>query len=55
MFKLLILDISHEGMQFVAKHSKFRVDINVNLFGKYNVSNCLAALSAAVFGLGIDS
>lgn len=49
------IDIAYnpEGMRFVAQHSKFRVDVSVNLIGKYNVSNCLAALSATVFGLGI--
>jgi UDP-N-acetylmuramoyl-L-alanyl-D-glutamate--2,6-diaminopimelate ligase len=43
-----------EGMQFVAKHPKFRVSIKMNLVGRYNVSNCLAALSASVLGLGIE-
>jgi len=42
------------GMEFVAKHSKLRVSIKVCLVGRYNVSNCLAALCATVFGLGID-
>ncbi len=40
-------------MRFTAKNHKLRVDIKVNLVGHYNVSNCLAALSATVFGLGI--
>lgn len=31
----------------------FRVDVSA-LVGAYNVSNCLAALTAAVYGLGID-
>ena len=50
------LDIHYTpaGMEFFAKHDKFRVTTKVNLVGEYNVSNCLAALSAAVFGLGID-
>ena len=42
------------GMEFSAKHNKLRVTIKVNLVGEYNVSNCLAALSATVIGLGID-
>lgn len=42
------------GMQFTARHSTFRVDVSVNLVGRYNVSNCLAAMSACVFGLGIE-
>ena len=41
------------GMQFEARYSKLRVTIEVNLVGRYNVSNCLAALAATVFGLGI--
>jgi len=45
---------SPQGMRFVAEHQKLRVGIKVNLFGQYNVSNCLAALSATVFGLGIE-
>jgi UDP-N-acetylmuramoyl-L-alanyl-D-glutamate--2,6-diaminopimelate ligase len=42
-----------EGMHFVAKNSKLRVSIKVHLVGQYNISNCLAALSATVFGLGV--
>jgi len=45
---------SPQGMRFVAEHPKLRVDIKVNLIGRYNVSNCLAALSATMLGLGID-
>ncbi len=41
------------GMHFNAKSKGFRVAINVNLLGQYNISNCLAALSAAVYGLDI--
>jgi UDP-N-acetylmuramoyl-L-alanyl-D-glutamate--2,6-diaminopimelate ligase len=42
------------GMQFEAKSQELRVSIMANLVGQYNVSNCLAALSATVFGLGVD-
>jgi UDP-N-acetylmuramoyl-L-alanyl-D-glutamate--2,6-diaminopimelate ligase len=45
---------SPRGMQFVAKHSKFRVSINTGLLGRFNISNCLAALCATVIGLGLD-
>jgi UDP-N-acetylmuramoyl-L-alanyl-D-glutamate--2,6-diaminopimelate ligase len=50
------VDIEYKpgGMKFEVKHSTFRVGIKVNLVGQYNVSNCLAALSATVFGLGIE-
>ena len=48
-------DISYtlDDMQFIAKARELRVSIRVNLVGEYNVSNCLAALGATVFGLGI--
>jgi UDP-N-acetylmuramoyl-L-alanyl-D-glutamate--2,6-diaminopimelate ligase len=42
------------GMRFVAKHSDFRVGVQVSLVGRYNVSNCLSAMSATVFGLGVE-
>jgi UDP-N-acetylmuramoyl-L-alanyl-D-glutamate--2,6-diaminopimelate ligase len=48
------LGYSPEGMHFDAKNSKLRVGTMVHLVGRYNVSNCLAALSATVYGLGID-
>ena len=48
------LTYTPQGMQFDAQYPKFRVSIKVNLVGRYNVSNCLAALGASVFGLGID-
>ena len=40
-------------MQFIIKTHEFRVSIKANLVGQYNVSNCLAAFGATVFGLGI--
>ena len=50
------LNIEHTlaGIRFTAEHPAFRVDISANLLGEYNVSNCLAALTATVLGLGID-
>jgi UDP-N-acetylmuramoyl-L-alanyl-D-glutamate--2,6-diaminopimelate ligase len=45
---------SPQGMEFIAEINKLRVTIKVNLLGKYNISNCLAALSVTVVGLGID-
>ena len=45
---------SPKGMRFVAKSSKLRVGVKVNLIGRYNVSNCLAALCSTVIGLGIE-
>ncbi len=43
-----------DGLRFVVTSSDFRVAINSKLVGAYNVSNCLAALTATVVGLGID-
>ncbi|HSQ40331.1 MAG TPA: UDP-N-acetylmuramoyl-L-alanyl-D-glutamate--2,6-diaminopimelate ligase, partial [Anaerolineales bacterium] len=42
------------GINFVAASKDFRVDVTSKLVGAYNVSNCLAALTAAIYGLGID-
>ena len=42
------------GIQFIAVGNKDRIAIKSNLVGAYNVSNCLAALSVAVIGLGIS-
>lgn len=42
------------GIHFRAVSKDFRVDVSSSLVGAYNVSNCLAALTAAVYGLGID-
>ncbi len=45
---------SPSGIRFEAVGADFRVPVNSPLVGAYNVSNCLAALTAAVRGLGID-
>ncbi len=41
------------GIQFKVIINDFRVDISSKLLGKYNISNCLAALAVTVVGLGI--
>lgn len=46
---------SPSGIQFTAVTKDFRVGISSRLVGAYNISNCLAALTAAVYGLGINS
>lgn len=43
-----------DGMQFAAKYHGFRVDMMVNLVGRYNVSNCLAAFCATILGLEVE-
>ncbi len=42
------------GLRFDVVGQGFRVPVRSNLVGGYNVSNCLAAFSAAVAGLGIE-
>jgi len=44
---------SPSGIEFIAQSKDWRVGINNKLAGAYNVSNCLAALTVAVYGLGI--
>ncbi|MEZ0394984.1 MAG: UDP-N-acetylmuramoyl-L-alanyl-D-glutamate--2,6-diaminopimelate ligase [Anaerolineales bacterium] len=43
-----------DGIRFEAVGPGFRVPVVSPLVGAYNVSNCLAALTAAVHGLGVD-
>lgn len=49
-------DIHHQadGLHFTAHGPGFSVPVYSHLMGLFNVSNCLAALSATVVGLGID-
>ncbi len=42
------------GLRFDVVAKELRVSVTSQLVGAYNVSNCLAAFSAAVAGLGID-
>ena len=46
---------SPNGTDFVVEVNKAIVSIHTNLPGGFNVSNCLAAFTAAVEGLGIDA
>ncbi|MEW5941430.1 MAG: UDP-N-acetylmuramoyl-L-alanyl-D-glutamate--2,6-diaminopimelate ligase, partial [Chloroflexota bacterium] len=45
---------SQSGIDFFADSRDFHVKVTSDLVGAYNVSNCLAAIAAAVYGLGID-
>ena len=45
---------SPSGIHFTAQSRNFRVPVTSRLVGAYNVSNCLAALTAAVYGLKIS-
>jgi UDP-N-acetylmuramoyl-L-alanyl-D-glutamate--2,6-diaminopimelate ligase len=42
------------GIHFAVVSKDFRVSASSALVGAYNISNCLAALTAAVYGLGIS-
>lgn len=47
--------ISHpQGLRFTTQIGKQDIDIQSNLVGEYNVSNCLAAIAATVAGLGLE-
>ena len=48
------VQLQSTGMNFVAVGKGFRQPITSVLVGDYNISNILAAFSAAVFGLGIS-
>ena len=47
------IEYSPSGIHFTAKSRDFRVPVSSKLVGAYNVSNCLAALTATVYGLKI--
>ena len=49
-------DVKHSpsGISFNAALRDLNVGIKSSLIGAYNVSNCLAALAATIYGLGID-
>jgi UDP-N-acetylmuramoyl-L-alanyl-D-glutamate--2,6-diaminopimelate ligase len=51
--RALDVEYSSAGIKFTAVSKDFRVNVSSSLVGAYNVSNCLAALTAAVYGLGI--
>ena len=48
------IEYSPTGIKFTAVSKDFRVGASSKLVGTYNVSNCLAALTATVYGLGIN-
>lgn len=48
------IQYSSSGIHFRAVGEDFSTDVSSSLVGGYNVSNCLAALTAAVRGLGIE-
>lgn len=47
------IEYNPSGIRFTVKNNDFQVDVSSSLVGAYNVSNCLAALTATVYGLGV--
>lgn len=47
------IEYNPSGIRFRAQSADFRVNVGSRLVGAYNLSNCLAALTATVYGLGI--
>ena len=47
------VNYSPSGIHFTAQSRDFSIPVSSKLVGAYNVSNCLAALTAAVYGLKI--
>jgi UDP-N-acetylmuramoyl-L-alanyl-D-glutamate--2,6-diaminopimelate ligase len=47
------IEYNPSGIRFTVKNNDFHVDVSSSLVGAYNVSNCLAALTATVYGLGV--
>lgn len=48
------VEYSPSGIHFTAKSKDFAIPVSSKLVGAYNVSNCLAALTAMVYGLRIN-
>jgi UDP-N-acetylmuramoyl-L-alanyl-D-glutamate--2,6-diaminopimelate ligase len=48
------IEYSPSGIHFTGQSRDFRVALSSKLVGAYNISNCLAALTAAVYGLKIE-
>jgi UDP-N-acetylmuramoyl-L-alanyl-D-glutamate--2,6-diaminopimelate ligase len=48
------IEFAPSGIRFMAQSSDFEVNVESKLVGAYNISNCLAALTAAVYGLKIN-
>ncbi len=45
---------STTGVDFLVTGAGFSVPVHCNLPGDFNVSNCLAAMAAAIYGVGIE-
>lgn len=47
------VDFTPSGIHFIAQSRDFHVPVSSTLVGAFNISNCLAALTATVYGLKI--
>ena len=52
--RALDIDYSPLGIHFTAKSRDFSLPVSSKLVGAFNISNCLAALTATVYGLKIQ-
>ena len=52
--RALDIDYSPSGIHFTAMSRDFSLPVSSKLVGAFNISNCLAALTATVFGLKIQ-
>lgn len=48
------IEYDHAGLHFTAVSQTFRQRIDSCLVGAYNISNCLAALAATIWGCGVE-
>lgn len=53
--RALDVHYSPSGIHFIAQSRDFSIPVSSKLVGAYNISNCLAALTATVYGLKIKS
>src|SRR3970040_2926913 len=49
----MYINYSPSGIRFTAKSRDFEIPFSSKLVGAFNISNCLAALTATVYGLKI--
>ena len=49
------IKISADQLEFVVQYKGSEFQVQTRLVGEYNVSNCLAAISATVVALGVDA
>ena len=48
------IETQPSGISFIVQAKDFALPVSSQLMGRFNVSNCLAALAATIFGLNVD-